>query len=187
MYEPKQFTHLLGTAGMSETLLTNHFTLYQGYVTNTNKLVDLMKEKVAGTPEYAELHRRFGWEWCGMRMHEIYFEGISKDATRMGAKTTALIEKDFGTLDAFKKEMTALGIMRGIGWVVWLKDTAHPEGKTFVHWVGEHEMGQLPNTTILLAMDVWEHAYITDYGIKRVDYINAYLGSINWDAVEARI
>ncbi len=184
MYEAKNYTHLLGTVGMSETMLTNHFTLYQGYVTNTNKLMDLMKEKVAGTPEFAELHRRFGWEFSGMRMHEFYFDGISKDGTRLGVKTTELLEKDFGGLDNFKKELTALGTMRGIGWVVWVQDT---NGKTFLHWIGEHEMGQLPGVKILLAMDVWEHAYITDYGIKRADYIAAYLGAINWDAVEKRI
>ena len=187
MYEAKNFTHLLGMNGMSETLLNNHFTLYQGYVTNTNKLIDLMNEKVAGTPEFAELRRRYGWEWSGMRMHEIYFDGMSKDGTRLGVKTTALLEKDFGGLENFKKELTALGTMRGIGWVVWVKDTATPEGKTFLHWIGEHEVGQLPDTKILLAMDVWEHAYITDYGIKRADYIASYTGVINWDVVESRI
>jgi Fe-Mn family superoxide dismutase len=185
MYEPKNYTHLLGTAGLSETMLNNHFTLYQGYVTNTNKLFDLIKTKDAGTPEFAELRRRLGWEFSGMRMHELYFDGLAKDGTRLGSKTTALLERDFGGLDAFKKELTALGTMRGIGWVVWVQDNAN--GKTFLHWIGEHEMGQLPDVKILLAMDVWEHAYITDYGIKRADYITSYLGAINWDAVEGRI
>ena len=187
MYEAKNFTHLLGTAGLSETMLNNHFTLYQGYVTNTNKLIDLMKTKEAGTPEFAELHRHFGWEYSGMRMHEIYFEGMAKDGSRLGGKTTGCIEKDFGGLDNFKKELTAIGTMRGIGWVVWLRDTHNLEGKTFLHWIGEHEVGQLPDTKILLAMDVWEHAYITDYGIKRADYINAYISAIDWGAVEKRL
>ena len=66
-YEPKDFSNLLGTPGFSDTLLKNHFTLYQGYVTNTNKLVELLKTAEPGTPAYAELRRRFGWEWNGMR------------------------------------------------------------------------------------------------------------------------
>ncbi|MDP3957891.1 MAG: superoxide dismutase, partial [bacterium] len=72
-YEAKNFDHLLGTPGFSDALLKNHFTLYQGYVTNTGKLMELLKGKEPGTPEYNELKRRFGWDWTGMRLHELYF------------------------------------------------------------------------------------------------------------------
>jgi Fe-Mn family superoxide dismutase len=85
-YVAKDFSHLFGIDGMSDALLNNHFTLYQGYVTNTNKLVDLMKEKEVGTPEYAELHRRFGWEWNGMRLHELYFGNIGKHAVPLSER-----------------------------------------------------------------------------------------------------
>ena len=66
--------------GFSDTLLKNHFTLYQGYVTNTNKLIEILdqmlKEGKVGIPEFAELKRRFGWEFNGMRLHEYYFENL---------------------------------------------------------------------------------------------------------------
>ena len=66
-YEAKNFDSLLGTKGFSDQLLKNHFMLYQGYVTNTNKLAEALsalgKEGKTGTPEYSELKRRFGWEW----------------------------------------------------------------------------------------------------------------------------
>ena len=79
-YTAKDFGRLLGMEGFSETLLKNHFTLYQGYVTNTNKLNDTLgqmsKDGKAGTPEFAELKRRFGWEFNGMRLHEYYFENL---------------------------------------------------------------------------------------------------------------
>ena len=68
MYTAKDFSQLLGMEGLSDALLTNHFTLYQGYVTNTNKLSELLATQEAGTPEHAELRRRFGWEWNGMRL-----------------------------------------------------------------------------------------------------------------------
>ncbi len=78
MYEPKIFEHLIGLKGFSEQLLRNHFTLYQGYVNNFNKLditlVAMKKEGKYGIPEYAELNRRLGWEFNGMRLHEYYFE-----------------------------------------------------------------------------------------------------------------
>ena len=79
-YTAKDYSKLLGMEGFSETLLKNHFTLYQGYVTNTNKLMDtlgqMLKEGKTGNPEYAELKRRFGWEFNGMRLHEYYFENL---------------------------------------------------------------------------------------------------------------
>ena len=79
-YEAKDYGKILGMQGFSETLLKNHFTLYQGYVANTNKALDalaqLLKEGKAGNPEYAEVKRRLGWEFDGMRLHEYYFENL---------------------------------------------------------------------------------------------------------------
>src|SRR5512135_2739402 len=79
-YTAKDFSFLLGMKGFSDTLLKNHFTLYQGYVTNTNKVMDMLgamlKDGKTATPEYAELKRRAGWEFDGMRLHELYFENL---------------------------------------------------------------------------------------------------------------
>src|SRR4030043_1649621 len=79
-YTAKDYTKLVGMQGFSETLLKNHFPLYQGYVTNTNKLMEtlgqMLKGGKTGTPEFAELKRRFGWEFNGMRRHEYYFESL---------------------------------------------------------------------------------------------------------------
>ena len=63
-YKAKNFDNLLGTTGFSDKLLKNHFTLYNGYVTNTNKLsetlLNLLKENKTTTIEFAEIKRRFG-------------------------------------------------------------------------------------------------------------------------------
>ena len=95
-YEAKDYAKLLGMPGFSDTLLNNHFTLYKGYVTNVNKLTDtlsvLLKEGKAGTPEFAELKRRFGWEFNGMRLHELYFENLgSKSDLKKEGKAGKLI------------------------------------------------------------------------------------------------
>ena len=82
-YGAKDFAFLLGMPGFSDTLLKNHFTLYQGYVTNTNKVMELLaamvKEGREGTPEFAELKRRQGWEFNGTRLHELYFANLGGD------------------------------------------------------------------------------------------------------------
>ena len=186
MYTAKNFSVLLGLAGMSDVLLKNHFTLYEGYVTNTNKLLDLMKTKEAGTPEFAELHRRFGWEWNGMRLHELYFGNMTKGGVKLSERILKQkIDGVWGSLENWQKEFIALGAMRGIGWEILAHDKQ--TGKLFNVWVNEHDTGFLTGATPLLVMDVFEHAFMVDYGLKRVDYINAFMDAIDWHAVEERV
>ena len=104
-YQAMNFEGLLGTEGLSNQLLNNHFTLYNGYVTNTNKLLDefaeMEKQGKTGTPEYAEMKRRFGWEFDGMRLHELYFGNIIKGgaAPDKGSALAAKISEDFGSFE----------------------------------------------------------------------------------------
>ena len=99
MYEAKKYDTLLGAPGFSDALLKNHFTLYEGYVKNTNTLIESLRSAkyAPGTPEWNELTRRFGWEWNGMRLHELYFpqfEGGAAPAPTSGAFFDA-IAKDY--------------------------------------------------------------------------------------------
>jgi len=189
-YSAKDYGHLIGMEGFSETLLKTHFTLYQGYVTNTNKLSDLLaamlKEGKAGTLEYSELKRRFGFEFNGMRLHEYYFENLG-GKTPLG-KTSALAKKladAYGSYDAWEQDFRATGAMRGIGWVILYQDNV--TGRLFNQWVNEHEVGHLAGCRPILVMDVFEHAFITDYGLKRADYIEAFFKNINWNVVAGRL
>lgn len=186
MYTAKDFSSLLGLSGFSDTLLNNHFTLYQGYVTNTNKLIELMKGKEAGTPEFAELHRRFGWEWNGMRLHELYFGNMVKGGVALSERNLKkMIDATWGSVENWQKEFVGMGAMRGIGWVILCLDKK--ESKLFNVWINEHDLGHLAGLTPLLVMDVFEHAFMVDYGLKRADYINVFMSSIDWHAVEERI
>lgn len=186
IYVAKDFKSLLGLSGLSDTLLTNHFTLYEGYVKNTNTLVGLLEAKEAGTPEYAELRRRFGWEWNGMRLHELYFENMTKDAKELAAGALKeKLEAVYGSMENWKKNFVSVGAMRGIGWVVLYQDPIN--GELFSTWINEHDMGHLAGCKPLLVMDVFEHAYMTDYGIKKADYIETFFRSIDWSVVEKRL
>ena len=183
-YEAKNFDNLLGTKGFSDQLLKNHFTLYQGYVTNTNKLADslnaMTKEGKTTTPEYAELKRRFGWEWNGMRLHEYYFGNIIKGGKEID-KNTNLYKKivgDFGSYENWEKDFKAAGTMRGIGWVILYYDGTG--GRLFNTWINEHDTGHLSGAKPLLVMDVFEHAYMIDYGLKKADHIEAFFKAIDW-------
>lgn len=189
-YEPKNFEHLLGISGFSDQLLKDHLTLYQGYVANFNKLdqtlVAMEKAGNFGTPEFAELNRRLGWEFNGMRLHELYFGNLTKSFRRVdaGASLSEAIVKEFGSYEMWEKDFRAMGAMRGIGWAVLYHDATAE--RLFNVWVNEHDVGHMAGAVPLLVMDVFEHAYICDYGIVRKDYIEKFMASIDWSAVEGR-
>jgi superoxide dismutase, Fe-Mn family len=188
-YAAKDYGTLIGMQGFSETLLKNHFTLYQGYVTNTNKLIDtlanMLKEGKAAIPEFAEMKRRFGWEFNGMRLHELYFENLGgKVALDKAGTFGRKVVESFGTYEAWEADFKAVGAMRGIGWAVVYQDNV--TGGLFNAWINEHDGGHFAGCTPVLIMDVFEHAFMIDYGLKRADYITSFFKNINWEAVDKR-
>ena len=189
-YTAKDYSKLIGLPGFSETLLKNHFTLYQGYVTNTNKVLDILGLMAAdgktATPEYAELKRRLGWEFNGMRLHEYYFENLGgKAALDLAGKLGRKLVEQFGDVESWEKDFRATGAMRGIGWVVLYEDPAN--GRLINFWVNEHDVSHPAGCQPLLIMDVFEHAFMIDYGLKRADYIEAFFKNIDWSAVASRL
>jgi len=189
-YAAKDYSNLIGMEGFSETLLRNHFTLYQGYVTNTNKLIELLsqmaKDGKIGTPEYAELKRRMGFEFDGMRLHEYYFENLGgRGDLAQSSKLRDKVAADFGSYEAWEADFKGTGAMRGIGWAILYQDNV--TGTLLNQWINEHETGHLAGCTPILVMDVFEHAFMLDYGLKRPDYIEAFFRNINREAVEARL
>ncbi|OGO02539.1 MAG: superoxide dismutase [Chloroflexi bacterium RBG_13_54_8] len=189
-YTAKSYADLLKMQGFSQTLLNNHFTLYQGYVTNTNKLLDslalMLKEGKVATPEYAELKRRLGFEFNGMRLHEYYFENLGGKAPpdRSGRLAKKMAES-LGSYEDWERDFKGTGAMRGIGWAILYQDAL--TGRLINQWINEHETGHLAGGMPLLVMDVFEHAFMIDYGLKRADYIEAFFKNIDWSVVEGRL
>ena len=189
-YTAKDYSKLVGMEGFSETLLKNHFTLYQGYVTNTNKVIDILdqmlKDGKTGTPEYSELKRRFGWEFNGMRLHEYYFENLGgKAAPDKSGALGKQMQADFGSYEAWEKDFKATGSMRGIGWAVLYQDSM--SGRLFNVWINEHDVAHPAGCAPVLIMDVFEHAFMLDYGLKRADYIEAFFKNIDWASAQTRL
>ena len=189
-YVAKDYAKLVGMEGFSERLLKNHFTLYQGYVTNTNKVLDtlaqMVKDDKAGTPEFAELKRRLGWEFNGMRLHEYYFENLGgKEGIKRDGKLAKKLAEDFSSYELWEKEFRAIGAMRGIGWVVLYQDITN--GRLINFWINEHDVSHPAGCNPLLIMDVFEHAFMVDYGLKKADYIGAFFKNIDWSVVETRL
>jgi superoxide dismutase, Fe-Mn family len=181
-YAPKTQYKPSGLDGISQKQIDQHWTLYEGYVKNTNILnekIEALRAKEDFGPEFAELTRRKGFEYNGMILHEHYF-GIMKPGTSAPAETSDLgktFKKYFGSFAAYQKEFSAIGKMRGIGWAVTYFDPVNEALSN--HWIGLHEENHPSGYAPILIMDVWEHAYMVDWGATgRPDYVTAFLKNV---------
>lgn len=187
-YTAKDYSDLLGMDGFSDDLLNNHFTLYQGYVNNTVKLLDLITDlpKDGKNPEFAELNRRLGFEWNGMRLHEYYFDALGGDGKiDKGSDIARKISDEFGSYDAWLQSFKAIGGIKGVGWVALYHDPN--TGRCVNFWIEEHHMNHPSSCQLLLVMDMWEHAFMLDYGLNKGQYIDAFLMNLNWSIVDQRL
>lgn len=177
--------------GISEKQIKVHLALYEGYVKHVNLIIEKLNAVRAGTLELdpyivAELRRRFAFEFDGMRMHEYYFEQFEgeKSGSPESALAKAAAEK-YGSGDNFIAHIKEVAGSRGIGWVVVYVD---PRANTLhTTFVNDHELGQLAGLPIVLALDLWEHAFMVDYvPADKKNYVDAFLANVNWGVVEKR-
>ena len=189
-YEEKKF-NLVNLNGLSDRQITEHLKLYSGYVKNTNGLLEkidlLQKSTTPDTYMIAELRRRIGFEWNGMRLHEYYFDCLTNNGGRPESNQLRnMISSQFGSFENWLAEFKSAGLMRGIGWVILYYD---PTIKMLHNtWITDHEVGHLSSLPIILAMDVWEHAYLLDYlPSQRKEYIEAFFSNLNWQTIENRL
>jgi superoxide dismutase, Fe-Mn family len=190
--EAKKWT-LSGLTGISDATLEMHFGLYEGYVKNTNLLFERLQElrdkgKAEGAnPAYAELVRRLGWEYNGVRLHELYFDNMTKSPRDIGSgKLYQLLGESFGGYEEWKKDFMAVGGMRGIGWAIAYYD---PSARWITnHWINDHESGHISGSIPIVVLDVWEHAYIKDYKpAERPKYVEAFFKHVDWKVCEERL
>lgn len=122
-----------------------------------------------------------------MKLHELYFGNMAKGGKPMtqGGEMEKIMSSLWASVEGWKKDFVGTGTMRGIGWVVLALDTE--KHMVFNTWIGEHDIGHLAGATPLLIMDVFEHAFMIDYGLKRADYIEAFMNAIDWSVVEGRL
>ncbi|MEX0917262.1 MAG: Fe-Mn family superoxide dismutase [Candidatus Paceibacterota bacterium] len=195
-YEEKKFD-LPTLDGLSDKQMEVHLGLYAGYVKHVNTLREKIHElesvdKEGNAYALAELRRRFPFEFNGMRMHEYYFEqfeGGSTPPTSGGAFENAVAEK-YDSWEGFLDHFKAVAGSRGIGWTVLAWDPVgnSPAGEPHTYWVGDHELGQLAGLDILLALDMWEHAFMVDYTpAEKKHYIEAFFKNLNWSLIERRL
>ena len=189
-YKQKEFK-LTGLQGISDQQIEVHLGLYAGYVRNTNilneRLSQLVREGKAGTPEWAELTRRLGFEYNGMILHEYYFGNLKAGARPLdpSSRLGQALQQAFGSIETWLNDFKSIGAMRGVGWAVLFQDPV--TGWLSNHWVTLHQDGVPAGFKPILVMDVWEHAFMVDYKpAERGKYIDAFFQNVDWDAVQER-
>lgn len=191
MFIEKKFT-LPTLVGISQKNIEEHLKLYAGYVKHANliqeKIEELQKGIVDNTYTIGELRRRFGFEFCGMRNHEYYFTQFEGEVVACNTDS-ALYKKiceTWGSFENWQKDFVTLALTRGIGWAMLYKD--RDTGALLHAWVDEQHLGQLTTCDIILALDMWEHAYVYDHPTsEKKKYIADFFCNLNWSVVESRM
>jgi Fe-Mn family superoxide dismutase len=190
-YETKTFD--IGTLeGISERTIKEHLGLYAGYVKHVNliheKIAELKEDSEKNAYALAEVQRRLGFEFGGMKNHEYYFsqfEGGAKEIQEDSELYKSAVYL-WGSWDSFLAQFRATAMTRGIGWaMVYLDRSAQ---RLVMTWVDEQHIGQLADVDIILALDMWEHSYMLDYApSEKKQYVDAFFKNLNWEVVAKRI
>jgi Fe-Mn family superoxide dismutase len=185
MYQTKTFT-IPTMEGISERTITEHLGLYAGYVKHVNHIHDEMKNVTDGYAK-AEMQRRLGFEFGGMRNHEYYFTQFQGGAMEIPESPfKGMVEKQFGSTDDFIAHVRNIAMTRGVGWAMVYID--RQTDQLVCTWVDEQHLGQLADLDMVLAIDMWEHAYMLDYApSEKKQYVDAVFANLNWEVVANRI
>lgn len=189
-FEEKKF-NIGNLIGISSKNIEEHLKLYSGYIKHANlineHITDLLKNSKKYSYEIEEINRRFSFEFNGIRNHEIFFSLFEYGAKEIN-KESSLAQKisdNFGSFENMLNRFKSVALTRGIGWAMLSQDL---ETKNLIiHWLDEQHIGQLQNTKPLIALDMWEHSYVTDYQPSgKKQYIEDFFKNINWSVAEKK-
>lgn len=174
--------------GISAKNVEEHLKLYAGYVKNTNLILEKIEEYKIDAEKnayaLAELQRRFGFEFNGMRNHEYYFKSLEDGVKELSTNSLLkmAIEKK-QSFDVWLNSFKTLAMTRGIGWAILYYDKQTSE--LIPAWIDEHHLGQLNGLNWILGIDMWEHAFVADYQPSgKKQYIEDFFENLNWEVVE---
>ncbi len=160
--------------GISAKTIEEHLKLYSGYVKNLNDTLEGKQDT-----------RRLGFEYNGMRNHEIYFSSFEGGSQPLddNSDLKKQIETDFGSVDSWLTHFKTLALTRGIGWAMLYYDR---KNKCLIStWVEEQHISQLQDCAAILALDMWEHSFVADYQPSgKKNYVEDFFLNLNWKKIE---
>lgn len=177
--------------GISEATHKAHLGLWQGYANKTNEirkaLAEMEMDPTKANQIYSQVRAlkvNYAFAYGGYKNHNVYFDTIGGNGGPASGDIATLINEAYGSYENWTKDLKTSGI-GARGWVYLGYD--HDENRVF-NFIGDaQDTYPAWNSTLVLALDVYEHAYFLDFQTARAKYIDAYLNSIDWDSVNARL
>lgn len=173
--------------GLSEKIIVSHHdNNYAGAVKRLNAIgTELAGIDYAKAPVFTVngLKREELIAMNSMILHELYFDSLGGGSAPSGNLADA-IARDFGSMDRWRAEFSALGRAEG-GGSGWVLLSYSPRDKRLVNqWAADHT-NNVAGGRPILALDMYEHAYHMDYGAGAGGYVDAFMAAIRWDNVAA--
>lgn len=190
MHKIKEFKLEGKLKGISDRQIQEHRdVLYKGYVDKLNMIEEEIKKAPTegANATYAlirEMFKEKSFTTNAVFLHEWYFENLGGKGGAPGGRIAELIKERWGSFDNWMAQFKAVG-MSGRGWAVlsWSMN----DNTLHNYMMDMHDIGAIWNEIPLLILDVYEHAYMIDYGVKRAAYLDAFFQNIDWNVVEKRL
>ena len=187
-FEEKKF-NIPELKGISAKTTEEHLKLYSGYVKHANlvleKIAELKQDAEKNAYALGEVNRRFGFEYNGMRNHEVYFASFEGGPKTLAPESSLakMIKETWGSFDGWLAEFKSIALTRGIGWAMLYYD--RKDKRLLNTWVDEQHLGQLQDCALILGLDMWEHSFVADYQPSgKKQYIDDFFANLNWEVVE---
>ena len=174
-----------------EQLTLHHQKHHQAYVNGANAILErLDKARKEGADfDVKATLKELSFHIGGHLLHSLFWANLAPSGKGSGKPTGTLstaLEKEFGGFDRFKKEFSlAATAVEGSGWAAlsFCRQTNRP----IIMQIEKHNTNVYPMFTILMVVDVWEHAYYLDYKNERAKFVDAFWNIVNWDEVSKRL
>lgn len=189
-YKAKDFDYLKGALkGISASQIEQHLQLYKGYVKKINELNLKLKKanKESANPTYSEyrsINSSRSFAHNGVVLHELYFSNLTSEKTKPSKELSNKIYEEFGSYKNYLSDLRAAANSARSGWAITAYNCKNKKLYNFV--IDEHDLHVPVDIKPILVMDMWEHAYMVDYGINKKSYIEAFIKNINWEEASKR-
>ncbi len=189
VYKTEEFNLEAKLKDFSKEQINEHKTLYKGYVDKRNEITKTLDkadrlEANANYSTFRGLKSAETYVANGDVLHRLYFQNLGGKGTKVGPKTEKIIIENFGSLEAYKQDLFATA-KSARGWAI----TAYTPDDNRVHnFLLDTHNQKVPAFAIpLVVLDVYEHAYMVDFGTEKGSYLDVFSYNINWDVIENRV
>lgn len=173
----------------NELLAIHHDLHHKSYVDNANKILEkLDKAREEGSDvDFGAMYKALSFNVGGHVLHSLFWENLGPQGGETGPSNALkkALEDEYGGLERFILEFSETALkVEGSGWaaLTYCRKTKRP----IIMQIEKHNLDIYPMFSILLVLDVWEHAYYMDYLNKRGEFIDKFWEVVNWSEVSKR-